>query len=67
MQTEGNTQISLIPITNFGSEIVTITDSYRPQGQFEETYYTSGMREGIYVLEIKTDFETLKYKVIIEN
>lgn len=65
MPTEGNVNISLIPITNFGGETVTITNSYRPLGEYEETYYTSALKEGIYVLEIKTDFEILKYKIII--
>jgi hypothetical protein len=67
MPTEGNIHISLIPITSFGGETVTITNSYRPQGQFEETYFTSALKEGIYVMEIKTDFETFKYKIIIDK
>ena len=67
MQTKGDISITLFPITNFGMETVTITNSYRPRGQYEETFYTSGLREGIYVLEIKTDFETLKFKIILER
>ena len=66
MLSDGNVAISLVPMEYLGGKDITITNSFRPEGQYEETYYTKELRNGVYILKIKAGNQEIQKKVIIQ-
>ena len=66
MLSEGNVAISLVPMEYLGGKDITITNRFRPKGQYEETYYTKELRNGVYILKIKAGNQEIQKKVIIQ-
>ncbi|UZR99804.1 T9SS type A sorting domain-containing protein [Chondrinema litorale] len=63
----GNLSIQLIPIINVNHPNITITNSYRPIGNYQETFYTSGLQPGMYLLQITVADQTYHQKIFLKN
>jgi|GEM_PF-1384701 len=67
MVEEGDISIKLIPILQTSQSKVTITNSFRPTGKYQETYYTDYLPNGLYLLIIQTNDQKIERKVIINK
>ncbi len=66
MKSEGDIVISLIPVNHMDAKEIVITNSYRPVGNYEETYYTNTLKEGFYILNIRSATQVIQKMVILE-
>jgi len=67
MVEDGDISIRLVPLLQSNQPEVTITDSFRPVGKYQETYYTDYLRNGMYLLIIQANNQNIKRKIIINK
>ncbi|HHP7242476.1 MAG TPA: hypothetical protein ACFCUD_12430, partial [Cyclobacteriaceae bacterium] len=63
---EGDVIIKLIPINSNNYQETIITDSFRPTGNYKETFYTDHLSNGYYQLIVQTNSEILEQKIILK-
>lgn len=64
---DGKISIKLVPILQTNQPEITITDSFRPVGKYQETYYTDHLRNGLYLLIIQANNQNIERKIIINK
>lgn len=64
----GEMSIQLSPMQAGGNQgSTTITQSYRPAGQYHETYRTDRLKSGWYVLTLETSEDIVRKKIFIQK
>jgi hypothetical protein len=64
----GEVSIQLVPMQAGGNQgTTTITQSYRPAGQYHETYRTDRLKGGWYVLTLETSEDIVRKKIFIQK
>lgn len=67
MVEDGDISIRLVPLIQYNQSEIIITDSFRPVGQYLETYHTDYLQNGLYLLIIQANNRKRERKVIINK